>query len=97
MCGKQVITTGEQGTDRGLRGAFEVDDTEVSQRGFGEDNAGDRKHATGDECTHRVRENVLEHQTRVRCAERSRREDIFLLFEAVELHTGAGSHTDPAR
>ena len=58
MCGKQVITTGEQGTDRGLRGAFEVDDTEVSQRGFGEDNAGDRKHATGDECTHRIRENV---------------------------------------
>ena len=79
------------------RTRLEVDNTQVAQARFGENHTGDRQNRTRDNRTERVGENVLEHNTSIACAERSCRQDIFLVFKAIELHTYARSHTYPPR
>ena len=94
---EHTVTVGEKGTDGGLSRGLEVYDSEVGEGRLGEDNSGDRKHATGDKSTHCVGEDMLEHKSAVGCTESSCRKNVFLTLEAVELHTGSRRHTDPSR
>ena len=73
-----------------------IDNSEVAKAGLGEDKAGDNKHAARDKSTDSVRENMLEHNSRVLCTESSRNENVFLILEAVELHSRTSRHTRPS-
>ena len=64
-----------------------IDNSEVAKAGLGEDNSGDNKDAARDKSTDSVRENMLEHNSRVLCTESSRNENVFLILKAVELHS----------
>jgi len=94
--GKQVVLTrGEKRTNAGHASGVKVDNSEVAKAGLREDNAGDNKDAAGDKSTDSVRENMLEHNSRVLCAESSRNQNVFLILEAVELHSCTSCHTCP--
>ena len=95
--GKQIILSRrEKCTNAGQASAVEVDNSEVAKAGLGEDNSGDNKDATRDKSTDSVRENMLEHNSRVLCTESSRNENVFLILEAVELHSRTSRHTRPS-
>ena len=94
--GKQVVLTrGEKRTNAGHASGVKVDDSEVAKAGLGEDDTGDDKHAARDKSTDSVRENMLEHNSLVLCAESSRNQNVFLILKAVELHSCTSCHTCP--
>ena len=94
--GKQIILSRRKKcTNAGQASAVEVDNSEVAKAGLGEDNSGDNKDAAGDKSTDSVRENMLEHNSRVLRAEGSRNQNVLLILKAVELHSGTSRHTGP--
>ena len=94
--GEQILLTlSKKSTYAGQVSAVKIDDVEVAKAGLGEDNARDNKHATRDKSTDSVRENMLEHNSRVLCAESSRNQNVFLILKAVELHSCTSCHTCP--
>ena len=95
--GEQILLTlSKKSTYAGQVSAVKIDDIEVAKAGLGEDNARDNKHATRDKSTDSVRENMLEHNSRVLCTESSRNQDVLLILKAVELHSGTSRHTGPS-
>lgn len=91
-----VLTVVEHSTQRSHIHSVEVDNAEVCQRRFGEDNARNDENGACNKRSQRVRQNVSEHKSNVFCAQRSRGKYIFLSFEAVELHTHAVRRAYPA-
>ena len=73
----------------------EVDDAEIAEARLREDNAGNYKHTARDKSSDSVGEDVLEHNTGVLSTERSRNQNIFLIFETVELHSRTACHSRP--
>ena len=75
----------------------EVDDAEEAQHAFIEDDAGDYEHGRSYDCAERIGEYMLPDYAPVACAEGARSEDVFGIFEAVELRSGARGRGYPAR
>ena len=93
---KQIILSGrEKRTYAGQTSAVKVDNSEVAKAGLREDNSGDNEDATCNKCTDSVRENMLEHNSRVLRAEGSRNQNVLLILKAVELHSRTSRHTGP--
>ena len=61
----------------------------------GENHAGNRQYRARDNRTQRVGEDVTEHNTAVARTKRSCSQNVFLIFETIELHTHTRRHTDP--
>ena len=73
----------------------QVDDSQIAKARFGEDNARDYKHGACDKSTDSVGEDVLEHNSAVASAQCSCNKHVFLILEAVELHSCTTCHTRP--
>ena len=93
---KEVISLCKKCTDTGHGTGIQVNNSKVRQTGLRENNAGDNENTAGDKSTDSVGENVLEHNAAVVCAESSCNENVFLILEAVELHSGSCRRADPA-
>ena len=95
---EQIVLSGcKERTYAGHATRAEVDDSEVGKARLREDNAGDYKHARRDKSTDRVGENVLEHDSSVAGTESSCNKNVFLVLEAVELHSRSSRHSRPSR
>ena len=85
---EQIVLSGcEKGTYTCHVTRTEVDNSEVGERGLREDYARNHENGTGNKSTDSVREDVLEHNSSVARAERSCNKHVFLILEAVELHS----------
>ena len=92
-----VLSLCKKGTYARKLTGIKVNDVQVAKACLGEDNAGNYKHATGDKRTNRIGEDVLKHNSSVVCTKSSRNENVFLVLESVELHTGSSCHARPSR
>ena len=90
-----VLTCSKQGTNAGNITGVKVNNVQVAQAGFGEDNTGNHQNGACDQGTDGVGENVLEHDPAVSCAQGAGNENIFLILKPVELHSGTASHACP--
>ena len=96
--GEQIVLTRcKHGSKAGQVTGAKADDSEVAKAGLGEDNTGNDEHATGDQSTDRVGEDMLEHNAKISCAKCSCNQNILLVLKAVELHSGSCRHTCPSR
>ena len=92
-----ILAGGKEGANAGHATGTQIDNAKIAQTGFGEDNAGDNQHTTGDQSTDGVGEDVSEHNAGVLCTQGSGNQYVFLILEAVELHSGTRGHTRPSR
>ena len=95
ICVQEVLSRGKKCTYAGQVTCIQIDDSEVTKACFREDNSGDNKHASRDKSSYSVGEYMLEHDSRVVCAECSRNQNIFLILESVELHSCSARHSRP--
>ena len=95
-CEQIVLSRCEKGTYTCHVTRTEVDDSEVGERGLREDYARNYENGAGYKGSDRVREDVLKHYTSVARTKGSCDENVFLILEAVELHSRSSCHTDPA-
>ena len=94
--GEQIgLSRRKQGTYARQITRIQADDSEIAEAGLRENNAGDNENAARDERTDGVGEDMLEHDASVFRAQGSRNQNVFLILEAIELHSGSSCHTRP--
>ena len=74
-----------------------IDNAEITEIRFRINHPGNHENAACDQRAERVRKNMLEHQPSVLRAERARRQNVFLIFITIKLHTRCGGDGNPAR
>ena len=92
---ERILASSQERTNTGHITGVQIDNVQVAQAGFGEDDTGNNQNGASDQGTDRIGENVLKHDPAVSCTQSPCNQDIFLILKAVELHSGTGCHTCP--